>query len=106
MNRVEKIARHERKFLHENFALPDWDGLKPYFDNLLSRGIRSVNDMRNWLKDRSELESIISEDMAWRYINMTRYTENKDYSKHYEDFVVNIQPQIAPVSDQLNKKAA
>jgi oligoendopeptidase F len=44
--------------------------------------------------------------MAWRYINMTRYTENQEYNKRYEDFVVNIQPQIAPVSDQLNKKAA
>ena len=106
MNRVEKIQRPERKFLPENFAVTDWTALKPYFDNLLARNINSVNDLRHWLHDRSELESIISEDMAWRYINMTRYTENQDYSKRYEDFVVNIQPQIAPVSDQLNKKAA
>jgi oligoendopeptidase F len=106
MNRVEKIERPKRKFLPENFAVTDWSGLKPYFDNLLSRELNSVSAMRHWLRDRSELESIISEDMAWRYINMTRYTENQDYSKRYEDFVVNIQPQIAPVSDQLNKKAA
>lgn len=106
MNRVEKIERPKRKFLPENFAVSDWPGLKPYFDELLSRNITSVSDMRNWLRDRSELESVISEDMAWRYINMTRYTENQDYSKRYEDFVVNIQPQIAPVSDLLNKKAA
>lgn len=106
MNSVEKIQRPERKFLPENFTVTDWNALKPYFDNLLSRSINSVSDLRHWLHDRSELESIISEDMAWRYINMTRYTENQDYSKRYEDFVVNIQPQIAPVSDQLNKKAA
>jgi len=30
----------------------------------------------------------------------------KNTAESYEDFVVNIQPQIAPVSDQLNKKAA
>lgn len=106
MNRVEKIERPKRKFLPENFAVSDWSGLKPYFDDLLSRELNSVSAMRNWLRDRSELESIISEDMAWRYINMTRYTENEEYRKRYEDFVVNIQPLIAPVSDQLNKKAA
>lgn len=106
MNRVEKIERPGRNFLPENFTVTDWSGLKPYFDELLSRNITSVLETRNWLRNRSELESIISEDLAWRYINMTRYTENQDYSKRYEDFVVNIQPQIAPVSDQLNKKIA
>jgi oligoendopeptidase F len=106
MNRVEKIERPKRKFVPENFTVTDWLGLKPYFDSLLSRELNSAAAMRSWLGDRSELESIISEDMAWRYINMTRYTENKEYSNRYEDFVVYIQPQIAPVSDQLNKKAA
>lgn len=106
MKHVEKLSRPKRKFLPENFMVTDWQNLKPYFDNLLSRELNSVVAMRDWLRDRSELESVISEDMAWRYINMTRYTENQEYNKRYEDFVVNIQPQIAPVSDQLNKKAA
>jgi len=106
MEPVAKIERPKRKFLPENFSVTDWSVLKPYFDNLLARDLNSSAALRQWLHDRSELESVISEDMAWRYINMTRYTENQDYNKRYEDFVVNIQPQIAPVSDQLNKKAA
>ncbi len=106
MEPVAKIERPKRKFLPENFSVTDWTNLKPYFDNLLARDLNSLAALRQWLHDRSELESVISEDLAWRYINMTRYTENQEYSKRYEDFVVNIQPQIAPVSDQLNKKAA
>lgn len=106
MTSIEKIERPKRKFLPENFTILNWDVLKPYFDNLLERSIKSANDLRHWFRDRSELESIISEDLAWRYIHMTCYTENEEYSKRYEDFVVNIQPQIAPVSDKLNKKAA
>ena len=106
MEPVAKIERPKRRFLPENFSVTDWQALKPYFDNLLMRDLTSLDAVRQWLHDRSELESIISEDLAWRYINMTRYTENQEYSKRYEDFVVNIQPQIAPVSDQLNKKAA
>jgi oligoendopeptidase F len=98
--------RPQRKFLPENFSVTSWEGLKPYFDQLLSREINSVQELKQWFLDRSELEAVISEDMAWRYIRMTCYTENKDYLKEYQDFIQNIQPQIAPVSDKLNKKAA
>jgi oligoendopeptidase F len=106
MQTVEKITRPQRSFLSESFKVTTWDDLKPYFDNLLKRELTSLDALRHWFRDRSELESIISEDLAWRYINMTCYTDNQEYSKKYEDFVVNIQPLIAPISDQLNKKAA
>ncbi len=98
--------RPTRKFLSESFSVINWDGLKPYFDKLLARPFSSAADLREWFQDRSELESAISEDLGWRYIRMTCYTENKEYLAAYQDFVENIQPQIAPVSDQLNRKAA
>jgi oligoendopeptidase F len=65
-----------------------------------------VEDLRKWFLDRSELESVLSEDLAWRYINMTCYTENEQYRTRYQEFIEHIQPQIAPVADALNKKAA
>ncbi len=98
--------RPERKFLKESFTVTTWEELKPYFDKLLAQPINSLQEMKNWMRDRSELESAISEDLGWRYIRMTCYTENKEHSDKYQDFIQNIQPQIAPVSDQLNKKAA
>jgi oligoendopeptidase F len=106
MEIVDKIARPVRKFLPENFNVTSWNKLQPFFQDLLDRTIDNAQDLKKWFLDRSELESVISEDLAWRYINMTCYTENSDYQKSYEDFVQNIQPQIAPVSDQLNKKAS
>ncbi len=106
MPALEIPTRPTRKFLPEDFSVSSWDVLKPFFDNLLERNLNSVGDLKKWFQDRSELESVIGEDMAWRYINMTCYTENEVYKKAYQDFVQNIQPQIAPVSDQLNKKAA
>lgn len=102
---AEKLERPIRKFLPETFTVTGWDQLKPYFDRLLEREITSIDGLKDWLRDRSELESVISEDFAWRYINMTRFTENETYSKAYQDFVENIQPKMAPVSDQLNRKA-
>lgn len=103
---VEPLKRPARKFLPEDFVLTSWDKLKPYFDDLLNRPLTSISDLRRWFADRSELESMISEDLAWRYIRMTCYTENQEYSKSYQDFIQHIQPEIAPVSDKLNHKAA
>jgi oligoendopeptidase F len=106
MPAIEKISRPKRTFLPEGFTVSDWPTIKPFFDELLNRTLDSAETLRRWFADRSELEAVISEDLAWRYINMTRFTDNEEYSKAYQFFVENIQPRIAPVSDSLNRKAA
>jgi oligoendopeptidase F len=102
---LEIPKRPKRKFVPEDFTITTFDAIKPYLDKLLDTEIKNVSDLRNWLKDRSELESIISEDMGWRYIRMTCHTENQEYQKAYHHFIQNIQPHLAPLADQLNKKA-
>jgi len=103
---IEIPKRPTRGFIPEQYTITTWENLKPYFDNLLGRTLSNVADLRNWLRDRSELESMISEDLGWRYIRMTCYTENEAHSKSYKDFIENLQPQMAPYSDLLNKKLA
>jgi oligoendopeptidase F len=103
---VEKLVRPSRIYLPDDFKLESWQELKPWFEKLLQTDISDANQLKTWLLQRSELESVIAEDMAWRYIRMTCYTDNQEYNKAYQDFVQNIQPEIAPYSDQLNKKAA
>jgi oligoendopeptidase F len=97
--------RPTRTFIPEDFKVKDWAGLASFFTDLVDRTIANSTDLRQWFKDRSELESIISEDAGWRYINMTCYTENEEYRNAYQYFVQDIQPKIEPISDQLNKKA-
>ncbi|MFZ6001668.1 MAG: M3 family oligoendopeptidase, partial [Bacteroidota bacterium] len=101
---LEIPQRPTRKLLPEDFKVTTWEAIKPYFDELLARPINSVADLRKWLAHRSELESLLSEDMGWRYIRMTCFTDNKEYGEAFQDFVQNIQPQMAPLADQLNKK--
>jgi oligoendopeptidase F len=101
---IEIPKRPARHFLLENFTVTSWAELKPYFEQLLASNIKSVGELKTWLGHRSELEAIISEDMGWRYIRMTCYTDNEEYTKSYHQFVQEIQPEIAPYSDQLNKK--
>ncbi len=99
------LQRPSRQFLSEDFRIESWEDLQPHVNRLLESPVGTVPELRTWFKNRSELESVISEDFAWRYINMTRYTDNESYTKHYEYFVENIQPKMAAVSDQLNQKA-
>src|SRR5258708_525306 len=104
---METIAipkRPVRKFVPESFQVTDWETLKLFFEQLLERAISNDTELKQWLRDRSEIESVVSEDLGWRYIRMTCYTDKEEYSKAYQDFIQNIQPHIAPYSDQLNKK--
>lgn len=104
METVSIPKRPARKFLTEDFQVSTWENLKPYFEKLLERSISNEAELKQWLRDRSELESVVSEDLGWRYIRMTCYTDKEEYSKSYQDFVQNIQPNVAPFSDLLNKK--
>jgi len=93
-----------RHFLPQDFKISQWDTLKVYFDELQNRHIQTLSDYKTFLADISELESMVSEDMAWRYIKMTCDTTNEALEAAYIDFVTNIQPNIAPYEDALNKK--
>ena len=96
----------DRKYLPKDYSVTDWQTLEPYFEELLSRNINSKEELLGWLRDRSELESVLSEDGAWRYIKMTCDTTDEDLRKSFNFFVQEIQPKIAPYSDKLNKKVA
>ncbi len=93
-----------RKFLGEEFELSTWESVKPFYENLVSRPLENAQDLRKFFADRSELESYLSENFAWRYIKMTCDTADKEVKAHFDQFVGEIQPQLAEYDDILNKK--
>jgi oligoendopeptidase F len=99
------VKRNPRKYLSEDFKVSTWENLKPFFEELKSRKISSREELRKWFQDRSELESVLEEDMAWRYIRMTGDTANKEYTDAFNFFVAEIQPHMAPYSNSLDEKA-
>ncbi len=105
MTEIEIPQRKERKFIGETFELTAWEDVKPLIDALVNREINTAQELEKWFEDRSELESFLSEDMAWRYINMSRDTVSEDRQKDYQFFVEQIQPHLSVYDDQLNKKA-
>jgi oligoendopeptidase F len=99
-----KIEKPKRSFVSEELVLDSFEVIKPYFENLLNREIIVSADFEKWLNDKSELEAILEEDAAWRYIKMTIDTRDEALTNSYTFFVTKIQPELAPYDDKLNKK--
>src|SRR5690554_6439725 len=98
-----QIASKERDFVSNELTF-EWIHLKPYFEDLKNRKIDTAESLKKWLKDRSELTSVLSEEFAWRYIRMNIDTNNEAYQEKFQYFVENINPEIAPYEDALNRK--
>ena len=61
-------TRAKRVFIGEEFDLKKWEDVEPFFEDLKNREINSAEDLQQWFLDRSEIESYLSENFAWRYI--------------------------------------
>lgn len=94
----------KRQYLSPDFKITTWDNLKPLFEELKNRAINSVTDLKKWMKDHSELEAVLNEDGAWRYIKMTCNTQDEQLQESFNYFVTEIEPHISPYSNDLNKK--
>lgn len=94
----------QRNYVPQTFKVTTWELLKPFYDELLKRSVSSEVELEKWLLDISELSSVVSEDMAWRYIKMTCDTTDEAIRNSFNDFVNNIEPNIAPIANDLNKK--
>lgn len=99
-----KIDKPVRHYLPQELIIDSWEVLTPYFQDLENRDITRKESFEHWLQDLSEMEAVLEEDLAWRYIRMTIDTTNENLTKAYTFFVTEIQPQLAPIEDRINKK--
>lgn len=98
------IQKLQRIYLPVDLKISDWQSIEPFFKELLERDIHSKEELEHWLKDMSELESMINEDACWRQIKMTCDTTDKSLEESFNYFFTEIQPRIQPYAFDLNKK--
>ncbi|GAB3898269.1 M3 family oligoendopeptidase [Spirosoma agri] len=101
--------RPPRQFIGEDrfndrTDLKSWDDVKPLYDELLNRPLDSADELKQWLLDRSELESYLSENFAWRYIQMTCDTANEELVNRLNFFIAEIQPPMTSYGNDLDIK--
>jgi len=97
-------TRPTRRFVSEDLIIDSWSKIEPLFESLLNREILSAKHLEKWMLDRSELEAVLEEDMAWRYIKMNIDTTDKNLGDRFTFWIKEISPKIAPYSHQLNVK--
>ena len=101
---VQIPLRPARPFIGENITLQSWNNVEPLYQELLNRLINNADELKQWLTDRSELESYLSEDFAWRYIRMTCDTANEELVNNLNFFIADIQPQMTMYGNDLDLK--
>jgi oligoendopeptidase F len=104
MTRQVSAQNITRKFLAKDFQLSTWESVLPYFEQLSQTEINSLADLIRFCENRSELESYLSENFAWRYIKMSCDNQNEAHQKSYQQFVNEIMPQASVYDDAWNKK--
>jgi oligoendopeptidase F len=99
-----ETQRPPRHYLTEEFTVTEWAALEPLFTELRDRAIADAEELERWLLDRSELEAVLSENLAWRYIRMTCDTQDPQRAEAFQYFVNEIEPRVAPYDHALNEK--
>jgi oligoendopeptidase F len=100
------VEKRPRKFIPADLNIDSWASIEPFFEHLLGEEPEGLSGLKAWLRDLSELEAFLEEEGAWRYIRMTVDTTDEAAANAYRTFITEIQPKVAPLADQLNRKLA
>ncbi len=104
MNAVSIPSPLKRGFLPTEFKLTVWSKLKPYYDNLVNRPIESVEQLEQWILDRSEIDAVITEAFSWRYIRISRDSSDQRAADLYQYAIQELSPRISAISNSLDRK--
>lgn len=96
----------ERKMVPYDFSISDWKTLEPYYHQLLEEKPDTLRALEEFLLKINEVDAIVAEELAWRYIRMTCNTQEETYKQDYQYFLTEILPQVSVIKDTINRKIA
>lgn len=98
------IKKTPRNYYSQDLNIEDWSVVQEEWEKLINLPINNEKDLISFLEQSSELNSILSEEMAWRYIHMTCHADQEEYEKAFNDFYATIISQSQPFDFQVKKK--
>ncbi len=99
-------TKNKMNYLPKNFTITVWSKLKPYFSELENRVINNSTELEDWMYDRNEFIQILKEDLNWRYIRITRNSEDEKSSEAYNYAIQKLVPMISKHNNILDDKFA
>jgi oligoendopeptidase F len=100
----ETASQQQPTYLPSDLKINSWNDLHAFFEELSHRELNDVRELRKWLKDRSELEAVVQEDLGWRYIRQTCDTVSEEKRAALNFFIQEIEPHLAEYADLFNRK--
>ncbi|MGI2257171.1 M3 family oligoendopeptidase [Candidatus Cardinium hertigii] len=98
------MEKYIRTFLPTDYVITDWASIESFYSHLLARDLSSLDGLKQFLADWSELEGALEEEAGWRYIRTSCNTIDAVAKERYEYYITAIAPHLAAVTDQLNQK--
>jgi len=92
------------EYLPKEFKVSVWSKLKPYYKELLNRPVHTISDLERWILDLSELEAVVGEEFAWRYIRITVDSKDQKALELYQYAIRELSPYISSLENKLKKK--
>src|SRR5688572_13502280 len=93
-----------RTFCPKDLAVAEWSQLEPLYKSLLARSPNSPAELEQWLKDVSELSSVVDEYGSRRYIDKSCHTDDPAVEARYLQFVEQVEPRVKPLYFRLQQK--
>lgn len=100
----QTAAKKPRFFVPQQLQIASWNDVKELFEALDHENIDGKEQFLNWLKKLSELEAVMQEELAWRYIRHTCNTKNQELSDALHFFYQEIEPHAQKFFDKFNRK--
>ncbi|MEZ6191753.1 MAG: M3 family oligoendopeptidase [Phycisphaerales bacterium] len=94
----------QRRFVPTDLDPSDWVQLEPIYKSLLDRPTDSLEQLKQWLADFSELSAAVYEYGSRKNIDSACHTDDPEIEKAFLHYIENIAPKIQPIYFELQKK--
>ncbi len=100
----EKIVKGKRTYFREDLDITKWENVEKEMKKLEAEEINSAEGLIKYLEKVGELSDILPEEMAWRYITMTRFADKPENEKKFNEFYAGIIAKCKPYDFKFNRK--
>lgn len=96
--------RKQRSFVANDINLNDWESIAPYYTALEEKQINSIEELKQWLNDWSELETALQENSRWIYVRTTVDTTDEKAKADQINLYTKIYPYVTAIENRLSQK--
>ncbi|BAL81130.1 M3 family oligoendopeptidase [Caldisericum exile] len=98
------IKRRPRKYYREDFTVENKENFERALRDLLNEPTNNKDELLCFLEKWGELSDILEETYAWKYINMTRFMDKKEYQDDFNKFYSEVVSLAMQYDFMLKKK--